>query len=300
MRITRLRLPQGVGLPVQQLPLVDAAIVWPGYFRTMGIQLQSGREFNDTDSPDAASVAIVNETFVRRYSPDKSPIGQSFEVGFPVPSTVTIVGIVSDIRSRTLGDIARPMVYTVGVQDPLGWQTATAVVRLSAAGANTPRQLTEAMRSIDPTVPVYDVQPLSTRIAAVLILPRYAAAAFGSVGLIALVLVSVGLSGVVAYWAAQRTREIGIRVAMGGQPAQIVWLVLRQSLLPAIAGVVVGSILAVVAARAMTAVLYGISAADPPTYVASGLTVALAATLAALPSAVRALRLVPAATLRQQ
>ena len=285
MRITRLRLPQGVGLPVQQLPLVDAAIVWPGYFRTMGIQLQSGREFNDTDSPDAVSVAIVNETFVRRYSPDKSPIGQSFEVGFPVPSTVTIVGVVSDIRSRTLGDVARPMVYTAGMQDPLGWQTATAVIRLSAVGANTPRQLTEAMRSIDGTVPVYDVQPLSTRITAVLILPRYAAAAFGSVGLIALILVSVGLSGVVAYWAAQRAREIGIRVAMGGQPAQIVWLVLRQSLLPA---------------RAMTALLYGISAVDPATYLASGLTVALAATLAALPSALRALRLDPAATLRQQ
>lgn len=300
MRITRLRLPQGVGLPVQQLPLVDAAIVWPGYFRTMGIQLQAGREFNDTDSPGAVRAAIVNETFVRRYSPDKSPIGQSLEVGFPVPSTVTIVGVVSDIRSRTLGDIARPMVYTAGVQDPLGWQTATAVVRLSAAGANTPQQLTEAMRSIDPTVPVYDVQPLSSRIAAVLILPRYAAAAFGSVGLIALILVSVGLSGVVAYWAAQRAREIGIRVAMGGQPAQIVWLVLRQSLLPAIAGVVVGSTLAVVAARTMTAFLYGISAADPATYLASGLTVAVAATLAALPSAVRALRLDPAATLRQQ
>jgi predicted permease len=300
IRITRLRMPQDVGLPVQQLPLVDAAIAWPGYFRTMGIAVQAGREFNDTDVAGGVSAAIVNETFVRRYSPGRNPIGQSIEVGFPVPSPVTIVGIVADIRSRTLGDAARPMVYTTGVQDALGWQTATAVVRLSAAGPNTPRHLTEAIRSIGPTVPVYDVQPLSTRIAGVLILPRYAAAAFGGVGLIALVLVSVGLAGVVAYWAAQRTREIGIRVAMGGQPVQILWLVLRQSLWPALAGVAVGSVLALVAARAMTVLLYGISTADPATYVASGVTVTLAATAAALPSVLRALRLDPAATLRQQ
>lgn len=115
--------------------------------------------------------------------------------------------------------------------------------------------IAETLRATDPAVPVYDVQPISTRMGGVLLLPRYVAAVFGGIGLLALALVSVGLGGVVAYWVSQRSREIGLRLALGGNRQRILWLVLSQSVWPAAVGIVIGSALALIGARALTAVL---------------------------------------------
>ena len=191
------------------------------------------------------------------------------------------------------------MVYTAGPQDPIGWQGATAVIRLRSGATDGLLAIAETLRATDPAVPVYDVQPLTTRMGGVLLLPKYAAAVFGGIGLIALALVSVGLGGVVAYWVSQRSREIGLRLALGGNRQSILWLVLSQSVWPAAVGIVIGSALALIGARALTAVLYGISATDPLTFLATATVVAFAAAAAALPPALRAIRLDPAATLRQ-
>lgn len=299
VRITRLRMPDAAGASLQELPLTDAAIVWPGYFRTMGIAVREGREFTDADGPTSSSVAIVSEAFARQHWPGESPLGRSIAVGFPEPSSVEIVGVAANIKSRTLGDEARAMVYTAGPQDPMGWQGATAVIRFRSGASDGLLAITETLRATDPAVPVFDVQSLTTRMGGVLLLPKYAAAVFGGIGLIALALVSVGLGGVVAYWVSQRSREIGLRLALGGNRQRILWLVLSQSVWPAAVGIVIGSVLALIGARALTAVLYGISATDPLTFLATAAVVALAAAVAALPPALRAIRLDPAATLRQ-
>jgi predicted permease len=299
VRITRLRMPDAAGASLQELPLTDAAIVWPGYFGTMAIPIREGREFTDADGASASPVAIVSEGFARAHWASESPLGRSIAVGFPEPSSVEIIGVVADIKSRTLGDEARAMVYTAGAQDPMGWQGATAVIRLRPGSTGGLLAIAETLRATDPTVPVFDVQSLSTRMGGVLLLPQYAAAVFGGIGLIALALVSVGLGGVVAYWVSQRSREIGLRLALGGNRQRILWLVLSQSVWPAAVGIVIGSALALVGARALTAVLYGISASDPLTFLATAAVVALVAAAAALPPALRAIRLDPAATLRQ-
>lgn len=300
VRITRLRMPDAAGAALQELPLTDAAIVWPGYFRTMAIAVREGREFTDADGPNATPVAIVSEAFARQHWPSESALGRSIAVGFPEPSTVEIVGVVANIKSRTLGDEARAMVYTAGPQDPMGWQGATAVFRHRSATQGGLLAIAEALRATDTVVPVYDVQPLSTRMGGVLLLPQYAAALFGGIGLIALALVSVGLGGVVAYWVSQRSREIGLRLALGGDRYRILWLVLKQSVWPAAFGIVIGSAVALIGAKALTAVLYGISTTDPLTFLSTASVVALAAVAAALPPALRAIRLDPAATLRQE
>lgn len=300
VRITRLRTAGAVGTPLQELPLTDAAIVWPGYFHAMGIPLRQGREFSDVDGPEAPAVAIVSESFAIQHWPGDNPLGRSMGVGFPEPYPVEIVGVVADIRSRTLGDEARAMIYTAGAQDPMGWQGATAVVRMRSSSGAGVQAIANALRSTDAAVPVYDVQPLGTRIGGVLTLPRYAAAAFGGIGLIALVLVSVGLGGVVAYWVSQRSREIGLRLALGGDRRRILWLVLSQGVSPAAVGIVIGGLLALAGSNALTAVLYGVSPRDPLTFVAAGLAVIAAAFAAAFPPALRAVRMDPAATLRQE
>lgn len=299
IRITRLRMPDAAGAQLQELPLTDTAIVWPGYFRTMAIPVLEGREFIDTDAPASSPVAIVSQAFARQHWPGQSPLGRSIAVGFPEPSPVEVVGVVADIKSRTLGDEARAMVYTAGPQDPMGWQGATAVIRLRSSPQRGLQSIAETLRATDPAVPVYDVQSLSTRMGGVLLLPRYAAAIFGGIGIIALALVSVGLGGVVAYWVSQRSREIGLRLALGGRRQRILWLVLSQSVWPAAVGILIGSVLALIGARALTTVLYGVSTADPFTFLATAIVVALAAAAAALPPALQAIRLDPAVTLRQ-
>ena len=299
IRITRLRMPDAAGVRLEELPLTDAAIAWPGYFRTMGIAVRQGREFSDADGPKASPVAIVSEAFANQHWPGESPLGRSISIGFPEPTAVEIVGVVADIKSRTLGDEARAMVYTAGPQDPMGWQGAIAVVRVRSMSQGGLLSLAESLKGTDPSVPVYDVQTLTTRIGGVFLLPKFAAAIFGGIGLIALALVSVGLGGVVAYWVSQRSREIGLRLALGGNRRQILWLVLRQSVWPAGLGIMIGSVVAMIGARVLAVVLYGVSTTDPLTFVTTAVVVVLAAAVAALPPALRAIHLDPATTLRR-
>lgn len=300
VRITRLRMPDEAGVPLQELPLTDTAIVWPGYFRTMGIPLREGREFLDGDRPGAPPVAVVSEAFANAHWPGESPLGRTIGVGFPEPYPVEIVGLVANIKSRTLADESREMVYTAGPQDPMGWQGATAVVQVQPGSQIGLLAITEALRATDPGVPVFDVQDLATRIGGALTLPKYLAATFGAIGIITLGLVAVGLAGVVAFWVSQRRREIGVRLALGGDRRHILWLVLSQGLFPATVGVVIGSALALIGSSALRVVLYGVSPTDPITFVGGGVIIIMVAATAALPPAWRAMTLDPAATLRQE
>lgn len=300
IRITRLRLPGQEGVPVRDLPFVDAAIAWPGAFDALSILLSAGREFTDRDRSAETGVALVNEEFVRRYWPGLQPIGQRIAVGFPDTASVEIVGVIRDFKNRTLGDVSRPMVFTSGLQDPLGWQGATLMIRHSERQALGLEAAVRAMREVDPAIPIYDVQSLTARMGGVLLLPRYAAALFGGIGLLSLGLIAVGLFGTVSYWVHSRTRELGVRMALGSSRSATIWLVSRQTLMPVCLGAVLGLVAAFLGARTLTALLYGVSPHDPTTLV-SGVLVILGTALAAsaLP-AWRAARMDPIKALRTE
>jgi putative ABC transport system permease protein len=300
IRITRLRLPGQEGLTTRELSFVDAAIAWPGVFETLHIPVLEGREFNDRDRAGEMGVALVNEAFVRRYWPGQRPIGQRMAVGFPDTTGVEVVGVVQDFKNRTLGDVSRPMVFTSGLQDPLGWQSATLMIRQVSARPLAMESVVGAIRDVDPTVPVYDVQPLTARMGGVLLLPRYAAALFGGIGSLSLILIAVGLFGTMSFWAHSRTRELGLRLALGSGRSAIIWLVTRQTLVPVGAGAALGLAGAVVGARALAALLYGVSPQDPVTLIAGALVLVVTTIAASALPAWRAARLDPMQALRTE
>ncbi len=290
VRLTRLRLPGDDSAASHELPLVDVGIAGPGTFGALRVPVIEGREFDASDRPGAVEVALVNEAFVRRFWPDRQAVGQRIGVGFPETRTVEVVGVVGDFKNRTLGDVTRPMVFTSILQDPLGWQAAALVMRPSPVGPPQLVHFVDAMRAIDPAVPVFDVQPLTARIGGVLLLPRYAATVLGATGVLALGLVVLALYGTVSLSVRLRLRELSVRMALGSSRTAIVGLVVRQALVPVVVGVVFGLVVALGATRVLTALLYGVSPHDPATLVAAALTLLITTTAAGAYPAWRATR----------
>ena len=273
VRLTRLRLSGHDGAASHELPLVDHGIAGPGAFGALRVPVIEGREFDASDRSGAIEVALVNEAFVRRFWPDRrQAVGRHIGVGFPETRTAEVVGVVGDFKNRTLGDIARPMVFTSILQDPTGWQAAALVMRRSPVGPPQMAHLVDAMRAIDPAVPVFDVQPLTARIGGVLLLPRYAATVLGGTGVLALGLIVLGLYGTVSLSVRLRLRELSVRMALGSSRTAIVRLVVRQALVPVVVGVVLGLSVALGATRLLTALLYGVSPHDPATLAAAAIT----------------------------
>ena len=272
VRLTRLRLSGDDGVASHELPLVDGGIAGPGTFGALRVPVIEGREFDASDRSGAVEVALVNDAFVRRFWPDRQAIGRHIGVGFPETRTVEVVGVVGGFKNRTLGDVTRPMVFTSILQDPLGWQAAALVMRRSPAGPPRMVHLVDAMRAIDPAVPVFDVQPLTASIGGVLLLPRYAATVLGATGVLALGLVVLALYGTVSLSVGLRLRELSVRMALGSSRTAIVRLVVRQALVPVVVGVACGLVVALGAARVLTALLYGVSPHDPATLAAAALT----------------------------
>lgn len=300
VRLTRLRMPDHGVVPTRELPLVDTAAVWPGAFEALGIRLLSGRAVDDRDRGGAPVAVLVNASFARRYGANRPLVGQHIDVGFPDPAPAEVIGVVADFQSRTLGDPPRPTVFTSGWQDPMGWQSATLVVSPGVGQPPTAGALTSAIRGGDAAVPVFDVQPLQQRMAGVLLLPRYAAVLFGSLGVLALGLTAVGLCGTLWWWVQQRTREFGVRLALGAGPASLVWLVCGQSLVPVASGALCGLGLAFGTTRGLTAVLYGVSPTDPVTLAGGAAVLVASAGLATVWPAWRASRLKPFMALRHE
>ncbi len=269
IRITRLRMPGQEAVAGAALPFVDAAVAWPRAFGALGVPVIEGREFDDRDRDGQTSAALVNRAFAERFWPGRSSLGQRLAVGFPETTDVQVVGVVEDFKNRTLGDVRRPMVFTSGLQDPMGWQSATLVVRQSAQSGASLASIAAALRGVDAAVPLFDVHSLETRVGGVMLLPRYAAGLFGGIGAFSLLLIAVGLFGIVSFWAQSRTRELGVRIALGSRRNEIVWLVIRQTLAPVLVGGVVGLAVALFAARALSILLTGVSPQDPVTLTAA-------------------------------
>jgi predicted permease len=275
--------------------------VTPGFFATLGIPLLLGRDVSESDTQQSLFVAVVSEGLAKRCWPGQNPIGRKFRFAL---SERTVVGIAGEIRVRGLQQSSEPQVYIPSQQvadgSIIGYAPKDLVIRTSADPETLLPAIRRIVRRADPEQPISDVA-LLTDIATAEAVPRLAQLrVIGAFAAIALLLAGIGMHGLLSYAVSQRTREIGVRMALGARRIDILRLVLRAGFALAGVGVVCGSALAYAAGRGMESLLLGVRPADPPTYLAA-IGLALAMTLAgSLASALTAVRLDPMTAIRTE
>jgi macrolide transport system ATP-binding/permease protein len=277
-------------------PLAIPYSVSPGYFETMGIALR-GRDFLPRENKKESRVAIVNETFARRFFKGEEAIGKRYNHSGPNDPFWEIIGVVPDGKYNTLGEEPKAVVFR-----PLRYFDSTST--LVARTAGDPRAVLSALRrevqQLDPTLPLYDAKTLTEHMNIPLFPAKMAAGALGSFGVLALLLAAVGIYGVMSYMVAGRTREIGLRMALGAQSINVGWLILRQGMTLALIGSGIGMALAFAGTRLLKSLLYGVGAADPVTFTAVALLLTGVALLACWLPAHRAARVDPMVALRSE
>ncbi len=279
------------------LPLAIPISVGPGYFETMGIPLR-GRDFRMDENKIENRVAVVNETFARRFYPGRDAIGKRFNFGGPGKPWWEIVGVVPDGKYTSLGEDPKPALYRPFFRDYQGGATIVARVRGDAhSGLNS---LKAVVQQLDPALPIYNTKTLTEHMGVSLFPARMAAIALGSFGVLALVLAAVGIYGVMSHVVAGRTREIGLRMALGAQLSDVQKLIVRQGMWLAAIGSLIGLAVAFGGARLLKGFLYGVSASDPITFTFIALTLLTIAFLACWIPARRASRVDPMIALRAE
>jgi predicted permease len=279
---------------------VEVTTVSPEYFRTMGVGIVEGRAFTDADRPDTPRVAIVNETLARRVWPGQSAIGKIFRTRGGEGPPFEIVGVSADHKVRTLSEAPTPFLQIPRNQRPGPY---SAIVARTRGDANALlRDMRRELLAIDPNVIFIENQTMEMQVDATLFPMRASAWLVSGVGLVAMLLAAIGLYGVIAYSVARRTKEIGIRVALGARPGAVVGLVMRQGLLVAVAGLAAGcavtAVVAVSAAKLVAGALYRVSVGDPFSWFGAALLLLVVSAIANLVPAWRASRVDPSEALR--
>jgi putative ABC transport system permease protein len=236
--------------------------VTPGYFRALGIPLAMGREFDDRDAGDAPKVVIVSESWARTFFPGEEIVGRQIGLGGS-EEHAEVVGIVGDVRHDGLDEPVQPTMFMPYAQHTNG--SMTLVVRTSRDPATMTTALREAVRGVDPSIPVYDVTTMREQVARSILAQRLSGSMIGVFALMALVLATVGVYGLIAYTVAERRHEIGIRLALGAQGSDVRRLVVGQGVRLTLAGVVVGLAGAVAIGRGLRSMLFGVGATHLPT-----------------------------------
>ena len=280
-------------------PATDVVPVTPGYFQAMGIRFVNGRDFERRDTIDSAPVAIVSEALVRFTFPTENPLGKRIHVNLsslPGGGDVEVVGVVRDIAMKTLEDAPAPAVYVPHTQLPIG--VMSFVVRTDADPLRLAPGVRGVVRDLDSTVAVSDVRTLRDLVDSTLFQSKAIALLLSAFALAALVLAAAGIYGVIAFSAARRTQEIGVRLALGARPVEIVMMVVKQAVVLASIGVAAGLVGALGLTRLLTRLLFNTAPADPLVF--SGVVALLfaAAIAAAWLPARRASRVDPMAALR--
>ncbi len=279
----------------------NVRITSPDYFKTMGIPLLQGRAFDDRDREGSLRVAVVNRTFADKTFPGESPLGKRMTFGDPTaPDTewLTIVGVVGDVRHDQLGEESGMEAYWSQLQSPS--TETTIVLRTAGDPGQLVGPLRDALREIDADVPLDKVRPMEQVVSEALSQNRFKTLLLGFFAGIALLLAAVGVYGVISYTVAQRTHEIGIRMALGARPREVLRLVVRQGMTLVLLGVVAGLALAGYAVRFLSDQMYGMSAFDPMTFALVPLVLAAVALVANLLPALRATRVDPLEALRYE
>jgi predicted permease len=272
-------------------------LISPGFFESMKIPLVEGRDFDLRDDPKSLKVMIVNQEFARRFLANRSVIGRKVH-GWG--EWFTIVGVAKDSKYHRVNENPQPYFYIPIRQIFRPEYGLTFHVRTSGPVSEAITALRRESSTIDPSLTIFGAEPMTEYVAASLFGAKIAASLLSVLSGLGLLLAAVGLYSVMAYSVAQRTSEIGIRVTLGAQPRDIMRLVIRQGISFALIGLVVGSLAAAALARVISAMLVGVSPADPLVYVgATAFTVLVTLVAAAFP-AWRALRVDPAVALRWQ
>ncbi|HKG90974.1 MAG TPA: ABC transporter permease [Gemmatimonadaceae bacterium] len=283
-------------------PWAGLRTVTPDYLATLGIPLRHGRGLMESDDARGRAVALVNEAMARRYWPGEDParmVGRRFTIAGE-SATREVVGVVGDVRHRSIRDPAEPEMYVPAAQTTV--RSPRAILR-TAADVD-PAQLAPAFRrevaAIDPALAPGDVMTMESMSDNILSPYKITAAMLGVLAVVALVLAGAGVFGVLSYAVAQRTQEIGIRMALGARATDVLRLVVRQGMAPALIGVAIGLAGAVAAARALGGMLFGVTAGDPATFGAvTAVTIASALVASWLPAR-RATRVDPMVALREE
>jgi len=257
------------------------------FFKTMHIPIIAGRAYDASDRPDIPETTILNETAVKRYFPGGDAVGHRIKIG-PDPNSawMTVIGIAGDIHTDGLDVPVEPTIYANHRHE--AWmRSMSLVMRTSLSAANAGALIRAAVRAQDPTLAVNDVETLDDVVGQSLASRRFALGLAMSFALIALVLAAVGIYGVLAYNVANRTREFGVRIALGASSRRVVSLVVQQGMVTSLAGIVIGLAGAAVSARLLTGMLVGVTPLDASTYV---IVVAVLLVVAAVACAVPAWR----------
>jgi len=279
--------------------VVDLFMASPGYFDTMGIRRVAGRDF-ENETVTSPRTAVVNERFVQRFFGSQNPIGQHVRDG---NRTYEIIGVVKNTKSRTLGEDIRAILYRSLAQD-LGADPSTSGYAVLVRFAGEPGALGQAVRAeihaLDPSLAIFDIATMEEHLSDALFLPRLAGTLFAIFGLLGLSLATVGLYSVISYWVSRRTREIGIRLAIGARIGEVQRLIVRQGLTLVAVALVPGLAAAWVLAKLFTSFLYGVPAHDAATFTVVPLLLTAVALLACWIPSRRAARVDPNTALRHE
>ena len=276
-------------------PHANYNIVTPGLFRTLGMTMVSGRDFDANDRRTSAPVAIVDEQLARLYFPGQNAVGQHIKTW---SDPIEIVGVVRSVKQEQLGAADKATIYYPHTQNVASG--AAIVVRSALPAPAVERLIRAAVTEQDRLVPVFDVKPLRRLVDESLGARRLAATVFGAFAALSLVLAALGIYGVLSYAVAQRTRELGIRAALGAGRGEVSRLVLRQGARLAVAGLSIGTVAFLVLGRGLEALVFGVGPRDPLTLVAGVSVLGAAALLASWIPARRAARIDPAISLRAE
>jgi len=276
-------------------------VVSADYFRAMGVQLRAGRGFTEWDNENAPLVAVINETNARRYFPGEDPIGKQITIRFDGPRRIegTIVGVVADVKRYGLEANVRSEEYLLVLQDTGGRD-----LNLVARTAGDPLKWATAVRgqvwAIDANVPVVDLMSVEQRLAESVAPRRFQMLLFGAFAALALALAAVGVYGVTSHSVSRRTHEIGVRMALGAQPRDVLLMVIRQGITLALAGVAIGLAIALALTRMMAGLLFNVEATDPATFALIALLLVFVALIACYIPARRATKVDPLVALRTE
>jgi predicted permease len=283
-------------------PGANYQFVSPGFFQAMGTPLEEGRDVRASDVLDAQRVTVINRTMAETYWPGQDPVGKQVGVGMVRIPLRTVIGVVADTKQGSLREAPAPEMYVPYTQNEIrtwpSMQTMQYALRLRGSAAGLAAAVRRAVDGVDPSLPVARMTELKTMVDASMAADRFALLLLSAFGLLALVLASVGMYGVISYTVLQRTAEIGVRMALGAPRGQILRMVLRQGGVLALAGIGIGLVCAWMTTRLMAGFLYGVRAGDPATLASVGLLLLGVALAACWVPALRAVRVDPMVALR--
>jgi putative ABC transport system permease protein len=284
-------------------PLTEYRVVTPRYFESMGIPLLSGRDFAQTDTRQSPNVAVVNDAFARRHFAGENPLGHRLKLQGQERDPFLIIGVVGNVRDFGLDEQPTPEAYVPFLQDPLSTtyqRSMTIVARTKSDPRDVAGSLRSAVTSIDKSLPVYSIKPMTEYLRDSLSRRRFNLVLLSVFAGVALTLAAVGIYGVISYGVTQRTHEMGIRMALGAQPRDVVKLIVRQAMILALGGVGIGLLAALALTRLMKSLLFNVGVTDPLTFAVIALLMTLIALVACLVPARRATKVDPLVALRYE